>query len=155
MLRSTCRGSSSLGSAKVCWTDVLLLHFFPRSFVTSFPASSKYLEGLSPSIFHQNWTKITLWETTCIPPSWNKDKKRLQHVLSWLGPYLLLIDLRDRTTISAEAWTVIIEQLFPHTHIPFFFLRGGNQMKIGHSSEIKFLLDHKKMKKNFWFCSLS
>lgn len=76
VLRSTCRGSSSLGSAKVCWTDVLLLHFFPCSFVTPFPAFSKYLEGLFPSIFHQNLIKITLWEMTCIPPSWNKDEKK-------------------------------------------------------------------------------
>jgi len=63
-------------------------------------------------------------------------KARLQHVLSCLGLYLLLIDLHDRLPSSAEVWTVITDKLF------FYFL-GQKQRKINLPSEIKLSPDHK------------
>lgn len=68
-------------------------------------------------------------------------KARLQHVLSCLRLYLLLIDLHDRLPSSAETWTVIIDQVFPSPHPPFFL--GQNQKKINLLSEIKLCPDCK------------
>lgn len=98
----------------------------PCSFLMQLPASSRFPGGLAPPIFHQNLTKVTLWQMTCTLHPGVRMKARLEHVLSCLGLYLLLIDLRDRLPSSAEAWTVILGQ---HFFFVFVFFPRQNKGK--------------------------